>query len=82
MALYTLSYDLRNQRNYQALYDELVEFDAVRILESHWCFKRANTSVSSLRDHFGKLIDSDDGLFVAEVSNWASRKTDGNPNDL
>ena len=33
MALYVLSYDLREDRNYQPLYDKLKEFNAVRVLE-------------------------------------------------
>ena len=82
MALYCLSYDLRNARNYQTLYDELSRFNAVRILESTWCFNRVNTSANGLRDYFGKLMDGDDGLIVSEVSNWASRNTDGTPNEL
>ena len=82
MALYFLSYDLRNARNYQTLYDELSRFNAVRILESTWCFNRVNTSANGLRDYFGKLMDGDDGLIVSEGSNWASRNTDGTPNEL
>jgi hypothetical protein len=82
MALYTLNYDLRKQRDYQKLYDELAEFKAVRILESQWCFNRVNTTAVGLRDHFSQFIDSDDGLFVAEVTSWASRKTDGTPKEL
>lgn len=82
MALYFLTYDLRKSRNYQPLYDELQNFSAVRILESTWCFKRMNTSAKGLRGHFAQYIDSDDGLIVSEVTDWASRKTDGTPKDL
>jgi len=82
MKLYFLTYDLRNSSNYQPLYDEFKKFNAVRILESTWCFNRTNTSPSRLRDYFGKFIDSDDGLMISEVSNWASRRTDGTPKDL
>lgn len=82
MALYFLTYDLRKSRNYQSLYDELQNFSAVRILESTWCFNRLNTSAKGLRDYFKQYIDSDDGLIVSEVKDWASRNTDGTPNDL
>ena len=82
MALYFLTYDLRKQKNYQTLYDKLKEFNSVRILESTWCFKRANTTAKGLRDYFQKIIDSDDGIVVSEVSEWATGKTDGSPNDL
>ena len=80
MALYFLDYDLRRQRNYQALYDELARFNAVRMLESSWCFNRSNTSAVNLRDHFKKFIDSDDGLVVGEVTNWATYKVLKTPN--
>lgn len=82
MALYFLTYDLRNSRNYNTLYDELKKFNAVRILESTWCFNRVNTSTKSLRDYFKAYIDKDDGLIVSEVVSWASINTDGTPNDL
>lgn len=82
MALYFLSYDLRKQRNYQPLWDELAKFRAVRILDSDWCFNRTNTTVSALRDHFKRFIDSDDGLFVTEVSDWATYNTRGTPKEL
>lgn len=82
MALYFLSYDLRGERDYQTLYDELEKFHAVRILESEWCFKRINTDAKGLRDYFKRFIDEDDGLCVSEVKDWASYKALGTPNNL
>jgi hypothetical protein len=82
MATYFLSYDLRNSRNYQKLYDELERFKALQVLESMWCFNRINTSAGKLRDHFKNFIDSDDGLLIVESSNWATFKANGTPNDL
>ncbi|HEO1695149.1 TPA: hypothetical protein VAK92_002438 [Pseudomonas aeruginosa] len=82
MALYFIEYDLRKQRNYQALYHELASFRAVRILESLWCFNRVNTTAANLRDHFRRFIDNDDGIMLSEVSNWASWGAKGNPNNL
>lgn len=82
MALYFLNYDLRKTRNYQSLYDELAKFNAVRILESLWCFKRTNTSATSLRDFLKQFVDSDDGICVSEVAHWATWNTIKTPNDL
>ena len=82
MALYFFSYDLRKAKNYQKLYDELEDFKAVRILQSTWCFNRFNTSSKKLRDYFKKLIDSDDGLIISEVSDWASYEAKGTPKNL
>lgn len=82
MALYFIEYDLRKQRNYKELYDELARLGAVRILESLWCFKRANTSTINLRDHFKRFIDNDDGVIISEVSDWASYGTQATPNKL
>jgi len=67
MALYFLDYDLRKKRDYQKLYDELAKFQAVHILESLWCFNRANTNAEGLRNYFG---------------HWATSKTLGHPNQL
>lgn len=82
MGLFVLDYDLRKQRNYQNLYDTLASFNAVRILESTWCFKRLNTNSAGLRDYFKQFIDADDGLWVAEVTDWATYKSIGNPSQL
>jgi hypothetical protein len=82
MALYFLEYDLRKSRDYQKMYDELKTFNAVRLLESLWCFKRINTSAEGLREHFKQFIDADDGLVVADVSDWATWRAVGNPNQL
>ena len=82
MALYFITYDLRKQRDYDSLYQELKNFKAVRILESTWCFKRPNTNVRDLRAHFKKILDSDDGLVISEVADWGTYKTEGSPNDL
>ncbi len=82
MALYVLSYDLRNQRNYQPLYDQLDSFQAVRVLESVWAFNRINTTAGDLRDFFNRFIDNDDGLFVMEVSDWGTMNARKTPNDL
>ncbi|WP_148260801.1 hypothetical protein [Ectopseudomonas mendocina] len=82
MALYFISYDLRNDRDYQNLYDELESFNAVRVLESYWCFNRINTSCKGLREYFSRFIDADDGLCVTEVTDWSTYNALGTPNDL
>ena len=82
MALYFLTYDLRKAKNYQKLYNELKEFDSVRILESTWCFNRFDTTAKELRTYFKQFIDPDDGIIVSEISNWASYNTNGTPSDL
>jgi hypothetical protein len=82
MALYFLTYDLRKSRDYQKLYDELKSFNAVKVLESTWCFTRPNTTSSDIRDYFKSFIDSDDGLLVEECKSWATFNTNGNPNQL
>ncbi len=82
MALYFLDYDLRGSRNYEELYQTLKRFNAVRVLESQWCFNRINTNAAGLRDFFRKLVDADDGISVAEVSSWATYRTLGSPKQL
>ncbi len=88
MALYVLSYDLREDRNYQPLYDKLREFNAVRVLESCWCFNRIKTNTKGLREYFLQFVDNNDGLWVSQIAEidgvpqWAGWNLDGNPNQL
>ena len=88
MALYFISYDLRNGKDYQKLYDELNKINAVRMLESCWCFKRFNTDSKNIRDYFKEFIDRDDGLLISQIAEiesvpqWAGCNLDGNPNQL
>jgi hypothetical protein len=82
MALFFISYDLRGSHDYEKLYDALNEFNAVKVLESVWCFNRININSSSLRDYFTQFIDEDDGLLVSESSSWATLRPIGTPKDL
>ncbi len=82
MALYFITYDLRNSRNYQKLYDELESFNAVRVLESTWAFKRIDTNASGLRNYFKGFIDADDGLLIVESKNWSTWNANDTPNSL
>lgn len=82
MALFFLEYDLRKEptaKGYQALYDELALFSAVRVLKSSWSFTRVNTNATNLRDHFRKFIDANDGLCVTQVSDWATYNVESTP---
>ncbi len=82
MALYFVNYDLRRQRDYSELYEALQSLSAVKVLESVYCFRHNNTTAEALRDYFMQFIDGDDGVCVTEVTDWATYKTDGTPNDL
>jgi len=79
MALFTLSYDLRKQRDYQPLYDELKTLNAVRVLESLWAIERVGINCIGIRDYFKQFVDKDDGLFVAEVTDWATWRVIASP---
>ena len=68
-----LTYDHRKEHNYHKFYDTLNSYDAVRILESTWCFKRYKTNAKELRDYFSQVLDIDDGLVVSEVYEWAQK---------
>lgn len=79
MALYLVSYDLRENRDYKRLYDELESFDAVRVLDSSWYFDRPNTTKELMAEHFKEFVGAEDGLVVAEVGEWITRKRGDTP---
>lgn len=69
-----VSYDLCNSgKNYNDLYEYLRSFSAwARITESTW-FISSNKSCATIRDEIRNIVDSDDRIFVAEltgVSAW------------
>src|ERR1700693_4456144 len=86
MALYLISYDLRNHATfgqYETLIAELERLGARRVLLSEWIVKRTETS-AVLRDHLKGFIHATDRLLVTEVSttNWASWNIMININDV
>lgn len=81
MKLFILTYDLRNQKDYQKLYDELNRLNAHPILESTWGLKLADSNTAAMvRDHFARFIDSDDAIMVSEVCDWAGLNIKTDPN--
>lgn len=83
MKNFFVDYDLRGERDYQSLYDELNRLKGIRVLESLWSLKlNDNTDCESLRDHLLQFMDNDDGLIVSEVRAYAWRKVDNKPHDF
>lgn len=73
MPAYMISYDLRRDRNYDALTQQLRTWNCVRPLRSLW-FGNLTGSAETIRDLLRTLIDGDDGLLVIEIkptSDWA-----------
>lgn len=74
-----ITYDLRAPgRNYSELWAQLNRLGAIRVLESVWSLD-GNYSCQSVRDFFQKLIDSNDGLFVARFDDWAGSNIKARP---
>jgi hypothetical protein len=67
MAVFLLTYDLMKNKDYKRLTDELSRLDARKILLSAWLLDLNNTATEVL-EHFTDFIDSDDKLFVAELT--------------
>ena len=83
MALFSLTYDIRaKNHDYTPLTNQLTSFNAVRVLQSTWCFYRYNTSAAGLRSYFKQFVHKDDSLFVTQIADWATLNTENTPNDL
>lgn len=72
---YMICYDLQRPiQDYPTLYRVLIEnFNAKRVLESQWVFRRINTNAAGLRDYFKNFLDSNDRLLIVSLDNfeWA-----------
>lgn len=72
MACYIISYDLRRDRDYEALYKAIKSYDTWgHILESTWAIV-TEKSATEIREYLRKFTDSDDGLFVVKSGSEAA----------
>lgn len=72
MSCYLISYDLRNARDYESLYDAIRSYGTyAHVLESTWAIKTDKSAVE-VRDHLTGFIDSDDGIFVVKSAQEAA----------
>ena len=66
MKCYIISYDLRNERDYESLYDAIQSYGTwAKITESTWAIV-TDKSAKNVRDHLLTTMDGDDRLFVVK----------------
>ena len=72
MKVYQVSYDLRKQRNYDALYERIKSYGSwCHALESSWVIVTTQ-SASQIRDYLKGAMDQDDGLLVTRLQGEAA----------
>lgn len=71
MKVYQISYDLRKQRNYEALYERIKTYNWCHPLESSWVIA-TQQSASQVRNYLAQAMDQDDGLLVTRLSGEAA----------
>jgi len=72
MKVYQISYDLRKQRNYDALYERIRSYGAYcRPLESSWVIA-TQQSAAQIHDYLKQALDQDDGLLVTRLQGAAA----------
>ena len=65
MTVYQIDYDLRKNRDYQSLYERIMQLGGYcHALESTW-FVTSSKTAAQIRDHLRPAIDNDDGLVVS-----------------
>ena len=73
MAQFLISYDLHKRRDYPPLWNTLLQWDAVKILESVWLANLVGPA-PAIRDILLHHVDNDDSIAVIELkpgSDWA-----------
>lgn len=68
-----ITYDLRNSnKNYNDLYEKIKSYGTcTRICESVWFISTTDSCVT-VRDNLKSVLDSDDRIFVAELTGTAA----------
>lgn len=67
MALFSVTYDLIKEKDYDALIGRLKELDTVKVQLSQWLVA-TNDTASTVKDHLAQYVDDDDKLMVIEFS--------------
>lgn len=81
-ALYFLSYDVSDKKDYSGLYKELEKINAKKILQSTYCFKDEEGLSVELCNFFRDCINNDGGVVVSEILDCASLDTENEPEIL
>lgn len=80
MKIFVVNYDLRNERDYNSLYNRLNDLGGKRVLESMWTLKLDDKyTCKGICDDLRRYIDSDDGIFVADMKSFAWANEDNKP---
>lgn len=84
MATYFISYDLHHEdeHDYKALYKALETHNAIRVLESVWCLKAANTDASEIRDIIRRHLHKRDSILVVKAAGWISNHLLDSPKNI
>lgn len=74
MKCYIISYDLRNDRNYDALYKAIKSYPKwAHVVESTWAVVTTRKAVQ-IRDYLTTKVDDDDRVFVIKSGTEAAWK--------
>jgi len=72
MKVYQIDYDLRKQKNYEALHERIRSYGTYcNPLKSSWLIATNQTAVQ-VRDYLRAVMDSDDGLLVTRLQREAA----------
>jgi hypothetical protein len=72
MKVYQISYDLRKQRNYEALYELIRSYGGYcHALGSSWLIT-TQQSATQVRDYLSQALDQDDRLLVTRLQGEAA----------
>lgn len=68
MSSFIISYDLISDKDYSKLYESIRNYGYfAHVLESVWIVNSSDSS-TTIRDNLSSYMDSDDKLFVAQLS--------------
>lgn len=80
MKIFTVTYDLRNDRDYDRLYNRLEDLGGIRVLESTWTLKLADiNNCKDVMHDLCRYIDKDDGMYIAYIKSSICQKPDNEP---
>ena len=67
MALYAISYQLNDEKDYQKLWDEFDRLNAHKVMNTFYFLDLDNGDTLEVKEHFKGFIDDDDAICIVKM---------------
>ena len=68
MPLYSVTYELKGEKDYEKIWAALDDLDSVKVQRTHYLVSSDHRTAADLRTHLKQFVDKNDRLMVIEFT--------------